>query len=47
MGDGAWESPLNNWHDYSGNGHDATQPTASAQPAVVAGVLNGRAGGAL
>ncbi len=43
MGDGAWESPLNNWHDYSGNGHDATQPTAGAQPLVVAGALNGRA----
>jgi hypothetical protein len=41
MADGAWESPVGNWHDYSGQGNDAWQ-YISSKPTVVANAINGR-----
>lgn len=42
MANGAWESPVTTWHDYSGNGYDATQTASANQPTVVANALNGK-----
>jgi alpha-tubulin suppressor-like RCC1 family protein len=49
MADGAWESPVGSWHDYSGEGNDAFQngnsgngQTATYRPTVVPDSINGR-----
>jgi hypothetical protein len=41
IGDGAWESPLGYWQDYSGNNNNAFQNTTADQPTVVANALHG------
>ncbi len=35
-------SGVSQWADQSGQGHNATQPTAAAQPTLVSGAINGR-----
>ena len=33
---------IQEWHDRSGNGNDATQTTAGSQPTLVTGSMNGQ-----
>ena len=43
MGDGAWENPLEYWHDYSGYGNDAWQTAGGQQPTMSStNTLNGK-----
>jgi hypothetical protein len=42
MGDGTWESSLEFWQDYSGNGNNALQSNTANQPTVTPAVLNGK-----
>jgi hypothetical protein len=42
MGDGAWDSSLEYWQDYSGNGNNAWQSSTANQPTVTPSVLNGK-----
>lgn len=42
MADGALESPVGHWKDYSGNGNDAWQTNYAIRPTLVANALNGK-----
>ncbi|MES2569494.1 MAG: chitobiase/beta-hexosaminidase C-terminal domain-containing protein, partial [Verrucomicrobiota bacterium] len=43
MGDGAWETPVGYWHDYSGNGNHAWQNALNAyKPTLVQNAVNGK-----